>query len=375
MKGSKVVLLVLAALLVVFVAEPTAAGASRVGPLEGTFENCNLNTAFDLCVPRLAKLRAGGFSVLVQSVYSKDATERYAAEAAKAGVQIMWAIASEQWWRTPLSSTSMLGSYGEYTAACNATNNGELLTYLAKTLNAYPATYGYYAADDSMLQKGDRKGIKAYIGTLKAGAPDKVVMISAYSSHQQAEYIDIADMIGQEIYPLRGDPKGKIDSEDISYEVRFTADQTGKQTRKHKKAAAFILQSFTWSDNIEDGKAVGVCKATDTRDTCYPKSRYPSPAEQALMHRTTLDTVPETKLILWWNWSQTIGLPSGENTDGFSRFPTGAEAAKRWKGLIAASRALPKKLLKKAAAKPKPKRKPAPKTTRKLKPASKRSKV
>jgi hypothetical protein len=106
------------------------------------------------------------------------------------------------------------------------------------------------------------------------------------------------------------------------------ADQAGKQS-------AFILQAFTWGDNLPDGETAGVCSRTDTAQQCYDKLMYPTAADQLeLRNDVLLNAHP--KLILWWSFQGTYG--QAEN-DTYSIYPTGAVAAQRWQGLAAAIQA------------------------------------
>jgi hypothetical protein len=143
-------------------------------------------------------------------------------------------------------------------------------------------------------------------------------------------------VLGQEIYPVMTDSLMPVSANqdtwgplgDLISQDQRSASNAGKQS-------AFILQAFTWGDNLQDGQATGVCTASDTRASCYAKLRYPSAAEQLqLRNEVLLHAHP--KLILWWSFMGTYGQA---DSDTYSIYPTGSVAAARWAGLSAAIRA------------------------------------
>jgi hypothetical protein len=106
------------------------------------------------------------------------------------------------------------------------------------------------------------------------------------------------------------------------------ADQAGRPS-------AFILQAFTFGDNLSDGEAVGVCSPGDTPQQCYGELRYPTAGAQLELRNEVLEHA-HPKLIMWWNFPGTYGQVQN---DTLSIYPAGAAAATRWAGLEAAVRA------------------------------------
>jgi hypothetical protein len=308
----------------------SAAPASTL-PIEGAFENCRLEVAFQACTQRLAVMKQGGLRVVVMSAFgsSPDVLSRYAAAAHSLGMSVVWEISSPDWWQRPPTSVAASLDFPQFAAACGCSDNAHLLAYMVQQLGSQPGTYGYYAVDDSMIGPGDQAGIAAYVATIKHNDPTHTVMIGAFSSSQRQQYMGIADLVGQEEYPvlnqsvLLPDDLGGV-GQDAAY-TQQEADRAGK-------GSAFILQAFTWGDNVADGQAMGVCTPSDTTSTCYARLSYPTAAEQlALRNAVLLNAHP--KLILWWSFQGTYGTPT---LDTYSVFPTGAEAAARWAGLSAA---------------------------------------
>jgi hypothetical protein len=186
-----------------------------------------------------------------------------------------------------------------------------------------------YAADDSMLAPGDHAGMAAYVATLKRNDPKHTVMISSWSVSQTQQYEGIADVIGQEDYPVR--TRSSVASAS-SRGVAQLAALAQRQADRVGKSSAFILQPFTWGDNVEDGQAVRVCTPIDTQASRYAKLRYPTAAQQVARCNTVLAHA-HPKLILWWSFQGTYGNP---DPDSLSVYPSGSVAAARWAGLSAA---------------------------------------
>jgi hypothetical protein len=267
---------------------------------------------------------------------SLDSLASYAAAARSLGMSVMWELSNPSWWRDPSSSTGAAGSFSAFAAGCGCNQNGPLLTYTIHWLSQLPGTYGYYAADDSMLAPGDQGGVAQYVAQIKQQDPAHTVMIGAGDESQSGTYQRIADLIGTEIYPVTTDPMMPVSANQGSWDsiaqwasdTQHIADRAGKQS-------AFILQAFTWGDNLSDGQTIGACTASDTQSSCYSKLRYPSGNEQ-LQLRNEMLLHAHPKLILWWSFPGTYGQTGAET---YSIYPTGAEASSRWSGLSAAVQA------------------------------------
>lgn len=309
-------------------------------PAEGVFENCPLDTAMATCQQRLGVMHTGGVQVVVipASGASLSSLSTYAATASALGMRVMWEISNPGWWQQPLDGTGMAGAFPAFAAGCGCTENGPLLAFLAQWLGALPGTYGYYAADDSMLSDGDQQGVANYVGQIKAHDPTHTVMISSFGLGQAEQYEGIGDMTGQEIYPVKTTPlMPTSDYQSVWNTVASKATSTQEMADAAGKPSAFILQGFTWGDNLDDGVAAGACSSADTKPACYARLRYPSPQEQLQLRNTVLAKA-HPKLILWWSFQGTYGDVTG---DTYSMYPQGAEAAARWSGLAAAIQAPP----------------------------------
>jgi hypothetical protein len=316
----------------------TAKASAATLPPEGIFDNCRLDTQMPTCVQRLQVMHQGGMQIVAISAAnaSPASLASYASSAQSLGMSVMWELSAPSWWQDPPTATSMAGTYPGFASACGCNQNGPLLAYLVHWLGQLPGTYGYYAADDSMLSPGDQTGVASYVDQIKQQDPLHTVMIGSAQESQTATYQSIPDVIGTEMYPVTTDPLMPLSANQDTWgsmaqwatDAQHSADVAGKQS-------AFILQAFTWGDNLSDGQTIGACSASDTQASCYGKLRYPSAAEQLQLRNEVLAHA-HPKLILWWSFPGTFGDVTG---DTYSIYPGGSEAAARWGGLSAAVQA------------------------------------
>ncbi len=302
------------------------------------FENCTLDTEMQTCLQRLEAMHQGGMRVVVIPAWGESlgSLSAYAAQADALGMSVMWELSNPSWWRDPPTSTGAAGAFATFAQACGCNQNGPLLAFTTGWLGRLPGTYGYYAADDSMLAAGDQPGVASFVSLIKQQDSARPVMIGAYSQQQATAYQGTADLIGTELYPVTTGSLTPASTNPSTWdlvaqsaaEAQEIADAAGKQS-------AFILQAFTWGDNLDDGEAVGACTASETPQSCYAKLTYPSANDQLqLRNEVLLNAHPQ--LILWWSFQDTYGQAG---TDTYSIYPTGAEATARWSGLAAAVQA------------------------------------
>ena len=268
-------------------------GAATV-PLEGIFENCSLDTAMALCAHRLAVMRAGGIKVVVIPGWgaSLSSLTEYAATAHALGMSVMWELSNPGWWREAPTSTDMAGPFPAFAAGCGCDQNGPLLAHIVSWLGALRGTYGYYAADDSMLSAGDRAGVAAYVSEIKRTDPWHTVLIGSFGRGQSQQYEGIADLIGTEIYPVTNTSLLPVGAHRAAWHsVARSAGQAKKAAARAHKPSAFILQAFTWGDNVDDGTAVGACSpasptwpATPHCNTRPPASSCSCATRSSCMH-------------------------------------------------------------------------------------------
>ena len=332
--------LVLTALIsaLLLLAAATAASAASQVPLEGTFENCPLAIAMGTCLQRLQVMQQGGMNVVVFSPKGDTLPEleQYATAAHALGMSIMWSTSDPGFWQQPTSVLPESIYFAAFAQACGCSQNGQILSYMIRWLSALPATYGYYAADDSVLSPGDGAAIAGYVAAIKAADPNHTVMIAAAQQSEANAYVHTADLVGDEVYPVTSSslmPAGQHLADWQS--VQQSASDEQRAANSAGKQSAFILQAFTFGDNLSDGEAVGACTAAMSQLLCYHQLQYPSPAAQLQLRNEILEHA-HPKLLLWWSFQGTYGQVGN---DLYSIFPTGATAASRWAGLSAAVRA------------------------------------
>ena len=329
----QIVAFALASMLILGLASAGASAASAsTMPAEGVFENCSIATEMVTCLQRLETMHAGGVNVVVLPIEwaTPSAISTYADVAHSMGMSVMWWMSDQNWWDSTSTNTNMDPYYEDFVTDSGQTQNGPLLNYIVRYLASLPGTYGYYAVDDSAMVPGDGAAIAAYTAQIRAADPNHPVMIGTADQTETDSYQHSANLIGAELYPVTDSSLMPVSSNQGMWDsiaqsatdAQQSADNAGNQS-------AFILQAFSWGDNLADGEAVGVCTASDTPASCWAKAQYPTTAAQ-LQLRNEILTHAHPSLILWWSFMGTYGQ-SGNITDG--TFPTGAQAAAQWAGL------------------------------------------
>lgn len=313
-----------------------ASASARTLPPEGIFDVCSLDTQMSTCLQRLQVMHDGGFQVVVITVDSTSLTslQTYANAAHSLGMSVMWAISDAGWWSSPLSSSVQNNGYwSNFATACGCTQDGQILSSMVHWLGSLPGTYGYYAADDSMLSAGSTSGVSQYVSTIKAADPNHPVILSSGDESQTAQYERFGDMNASELYPITTSTLMPVSSnrdwwdgmaQEASYDQGL-ANRAGK-------SSAFILQAFTFGDNLSDGQAVGVCTPSMSQQQCWNRLRYPTAADQLQLRNEVLKH-SSPRIILWYSFPGTYGQAG---SDTYSLYPTGATAASEWGGLTAA---------------------------------------
>jgi hypothetical protein len=310
---------------------PAAASASTSLPPEGIFDNCQLNTQMPVCLQRLQVIQSGGFHVVVidadEGSPSSDAS--YAAAAQQLGMKVMWEISNPGWWQ----NTSVSGQFSGFATACGCTDNSGLLTYMINFLGSQPGTWGYYAADDTMLSSGDQAGVSDFVSQIKAVDPTHPVILSSADETQASQYASIGDMNAAEIYPITNGALMPVSRHQGDWQsIGQEAADDQRMANQNGKSSAFILQAFSWGDNLSDGEAMGICGPSMSQLQCWDSAIYPTAADQLQLRNEILKHA-HPSIIIWWSFMGTYGQAG---TDTYSTYPTGAAAASNWAGLTAA---------------------------------------
>lgn len=313
-------------------AKPTVK-AHTVGslPAQGIFDSCSLHDSLVTCEQDLAQMHQEGLQVAVMSAAwdTPDEISAYATYAQSIGMSVMWELNDPGFWGGAWIGASAAGDWPSFSSACGCTGTAQVLDSLIQYLASLPATYGYYAADDWTLTPSQKGGLEQYVSEIKAVDPNHMVMVGS-SQGQGSTYYSSGATMGNEIYPETTAslmPYGSNLAEWQSVQQSVAQDQ--RLATRSGTQSAFILQAFTFGDNLDDGEAVGVCTASMTPAHCANLLQYPSEAVQLeLRNQVLLNSHP--KLILWYTFSQ---ASQGANWDALRNvigapYPTSATAAR-----------------------------------------------
>lgn len=335
---TRMLLLLTAMACTIVASSATAAAASSRAdtatgvPAQGIFENCDLDTELSQCIQRLQVMQQGGLQVVVLGLQDSDSLaniQAYDDAAAGLGMSVMWEINDPGFWGGAPIGASVASDFSDFSSACGCSDPSQLLTYMIQWLSALPATYGYYAADDESISPGQTAGLTAYVNEIKAAAPGEMVMIGAFAGSSDST-AGTGATIGDELYPETSTSLMPMDQNLAMWQwVQQSITQDQQTEDKQDVPSAFILQAFTFGDNLDDGEAVGVCTPSMSQRGCYDKLLYPSESVQLALRNQVLEHA-DPKLILWYSFAQTYGQ-AGDDT--FSIYPTGATATARWAGL------------------------------------------
>lgn len=281
---------------------PRTAGAL---PAEGIFDSCALSTSLSTCEQDLSQMHQAGMQVAVVGIGwdSLSDISAYAAYAQSIGMSVMWEINDPGFWGGAWIGSSAAGDWSSFSSACGCTGTTQVLDYMIQWLAALPATYGYYAADDYTLTPGQAAGLRQYVDEIKTADPNHLVMVGS-SQAQGTTYYSTGATIGNEIYPeTTGSlmPYGRNLASWQSVQQSVAQDQ--RAATREGAPSAFILQAFTFGDNLSDGEAVGVCTASMTQAQCASRLQYPSAAVQLELRNQVLEH-SHPKLILWYTFSE-----------------------------------------------------------------------
>ncbi len=300
-------------------------------PAQGIFDSCALSTSLSVCEQDLTQMHQAGLQVVVMSAQWDTLSEisAYAAYAQSIGMSVMWELNDPGYWGGAWIGSSAATDWPAFSSACGCTDTTQVLDYMIRYLAALPATYGYYAADDWTLTPNQQQGLRQYVSEIQSVDPSHMVMVGSSQGDGTTYYSSGATM-GNEIYPETtaslmpyGDNLATWDT------VQQAVSQDQRAATRTGTASAFILQAFSFGDNLDDGEAVGVCTAAMTAAHCASLLQYPSQAVQLeLRNQVLLNAHP--KLILWYTFAQ---ASQGGNWGALSNvvqapYPTSAVVAR-----------------------------------------------
>jgi hypothetical protein len=301
-------------------------------PAEGIFDGCEISTELTTCEQDLLNMHQAGLQVAVISFQWASLADlsSYANYAQSIGMSVMWAINDPGFWGGAWAGSSAAADYAGFSTACSCTDATQVLDYIIQWLGALPATYGYYAADNEVIFPGERGSLTQYVSEIKALDPSAMVMIGSAVS-QGTTYASTGATLGTEIYPETTGSIMPVGSNQETWGgVQRSITQDQRAANQYGTPSAFILQAFTFGDNLTDGEAVGVCNAGMSTAQCAGLLDYPSASTQLQLRDEVLEHA-HPKLILWYTFSESYG--QGDRWSGLSNavdapYPTAATAAR-----------------------------------------------
>jgi hypothetical protein len=300
-------------------------------PAQGIFDSCDLGVQIGTCEHDLLQMHEAGMQVAVVGFQgdSLDAITAYAAYAQSIGMSIMWEINDPGFWGGAWIGSSAAADWSNFSTACGCTDTTQVLTFMVRWLSALPATYGYYAADDWTLTRGQVGGLKQYVSEIKAVDPGHMVMVGSTQA-QGTTYYRTGATIGNEIYPETTTSLMPYGNNLAAWEsVQESVTQDQRAATDEGTGSAFLLQAFTFGDNLDDGEAVGACTPSMSQAACANRLQYPSASVQLELRNQVLEHA-HPKLILWYTFAEATrgnrwaGLTSAVQTP----FPASASAAR-----------------------------------------------
>ena len=250
-------------------------------------------------------MHQSGLQVVVISAQwaTMDEMSSYAAYAQSIGMSVMWELDDPGYWGGAWIGSSAAADWSSFSSACGCTGTSQILNYMIQWLSALPATYGYYAADDSTLEPGQAAGLKEYVDEIKAVDPSHMVMVGS-SQGQGTTYYSSGATIGNEIYP---ETTASLMPYNRNLAIWQTVQQSVVQDQRaatrEGASSAFILQAFSFGDNLSDGEAVGACTAAMSSAQCANLLQFPAASVQLELRNLALENA-HPKLILWYTYNQ-----------------------------------------------------------------------
>ena len=291
--------------------------------LTGAFESCDPQLAADSCAARLRLMEHTGMQLTVSDLPSYGPWLAPYLQALRAAhMRAIWEVINPTWWNAVGDDRTgrdpdLFAAYGSWASACgDCHTNGQLLAFITRTLTADHLTYGWYVADDSEFdgRRADTRsamlnGIHTFAAALHADAPGTVTVSSAYGTEQLREAEPAAGLTAVESYPVIKRPGGRAPTTQAVY--RSTLETARRAAAAAgTRPTAMILQAFSWAGCDADQRSVGASR----------RSPYPTAAELAAQ-RTAAVQGAAPSLILYYNFDQTAGWPSGQRPAGCRQPP------------------------------------------------------
>jgi hypothetical protein len=121
---------------------------------------------------------------------------------------------------------------------------------------------------------------------------------------QGTTYYSTGATIGNEIYPQTTSSLMPYANNLATWQsVQQSVGQDQRAATQAGSSSAFILQAFSFGDNLSDGEAVGACTAAMSESQCASLLQFPSANVELELRNQALENA-HPKLILWYTYSQ-----------------------------------------------------------------------
>jgi hypothetical protein len=269
-------------------------------PPQGVYEACGPAESGQKCLDRLAHIRGGGFTLVLnyrQWWASAEDIRRYAETADRLGMKIIWPFDSAPW----RMGGDLRARYPELAASCGCSDNESFKRYVVGLVKDLPATWGYYVGDE--VPQDQHAQAKAFADQIKALDPTHPTLyvsleVPATQGANLASFADTADVLAGDYYPVGGtDP---VDS------VGTVAGDVGRVASTNAKPSGMVLQAFSW-EMYPEKQGVG--------------HQWPTAAEMQRMRDLSLERA-RPSLILWYSYFDIVGS---------------SDPARHWDDLVAAA--------------------------------------
>jgi hypothetical protein len=204
------------------------------------YEACGPAESGQTCIDRLADIRAGGFTLVLnyrQWWASADDLRHYAETADRLGMRIIWPLDGEPW----RMGGDLRARYPQLAVTCGCSDDEGFKRYAIGLVKDLPATWGYYVGDEVPLeQRAQAAAFADHVKTLDPSHPRLFVALEvpATAGANLEPFAQTADVLAGDYYPIGGnDP---VDS------TATVARNVGRVADAHSKPSGMVLQAFSW---------------------------------------------------------------------------------------------------------------------------------
>ena len=319
-------LIVAAVALLACVSAPTSADAATPLPQQGVYEQCAIAATPARCAARLQRLSAAGFRVVINGSSINGRTSpadiaAYAAAANAVNLKLIWPLHGAGYQSSLLSGSDLLRALPLLALRCGCIGNRGLLAHIVGTLRRFPATWGYYLADEPQRDEAVMLSTLAQVTATLDPEHKRLIMGCGICAGDRADLSWLGAMnaaLGTDSYPVFYQPPNQPEVADRVGQAVAALERVAGQAGRETVVA---LQAWNWGDSQIDSRVAGL-PPTLTR---FPTRR------EIEMQRNAAIANGRPSLILWFMLPQVIGWETGQRPSNWAQ-PT--DTAARWANLV-----------------------------------------